>query len=388
MVFSVPFNGDLRLLEALGPVEVVDENTVTNVYGCATTRRFGSGRSKLAMEVDEDALKEAIAICHRDGREFDYTLNAPFLGGREDTDEGVRQLRSELEWIMGTGANRVIVASTFLLKLSKQMDPSYPVSVSRVLATNDPEQLRQAMDVGADRVCLGLSVIRQLNALEHMAQMYGDKVQILANDACAYGCMRQIEHSHRSGVASGEEGSGYYMPDCTMWCALEALKDPVRFIKSNFIRPEDLGAYRDIGIEHFKLTDRNKPTEWILNVLGAYQQGAYRGNLSDLLGLLSTFGRDIVPTEEVRAEAEEREVSSVEDVGRISALVPGMVNLYIDNAALGGYLDRVRDCNHFCRPSCDVCYELTEDVVRIDKERRELVTRILEKVDKFVYSRG
>lgn len=50
-----------------------------------------------------------------------------------------------------------------------------------------------------------------------------------------------------------------------------------------WIRPEDLHYYEEIGINRFKIAGRNKKTEWLVNVVKAYSERKYEGNLLDIL---------------------------------------------------------------------------------------------------------
>jgi len=58
---------------------------------------------------------------------------------------------------------------------------------------------------------------------------------------------------------------------------------PEEIIKSPWIRLEDCSAYENIGISHFKIFGRTKPTEWIFRCAEAYSNREYKGNLLDLL---------------------------------------------------------------------------------------------------------
>jgi hypothetical protein len=68
-----------------------------------------------------------------------------------------------------------------------------------------------------------------------------------------------------------------------MRCSYTFLSEPVEFLRSPFIRPEDVSAYREVGIDIIKLSDRTESTEFLLNTARAYAEGRYDGNLFDLI---------------------------------------------------------------------------------------------------------
>lgn len=53
---------------------------------------------------------------------------------------------------------------------------------------------------------------------------------------------------------------------------------------ANFVRPEDLVMYENIGVKLFKITGRSKPIGWLEEVVFAYLNRQYNGNLFRLLG--------------------------------------------------------------------------------------------------------
>jgi hypothetical protein len=61
------------------------------------------------------------------------------------------------------------------------------------------------------------------------------------------------------------------------------LEDPSLFIRSGWIRPDDIPVYEDIGFTRFKLTERGIPSSELLKRVKAYSARSFDGNLADLL---------------------------------------------------------------------------------------------------------
>ena len=72
----------------------------------------------------------------------------------------------------------------------------------------------------------------------------------------------------------------------------DSRKTAVAWLKANFIRPEDMSLYNQIGINHFKLTGRTGTTEYIKNIVSAYLNQHYTGNLLALWKHLETIGNE------------------------------------------------------------------------------------------------
>jgi hypothetical protein len=61
------------------------------------------------------------------------------------------------------------------------------------------------------------------------------------------------------------------------------MEDPSLFIKSAWIRPEDLSRYETLGYTTFKLVERGLPSEELLKRVAAYAARRFEGNLAELL---------------------------------------------------------------------------------------------------------
>jgi collagenase-like PrtC family protease len=65
------------------------------------------------------------------------------------------------------------------------------------------------------------------------------------------------------------------------------MKDPVEFVKSRWIRPEDVKVYEDVGIDMLKILERNNTSDTLGERVKAYSMRSYEGNLIDMLGQMS-----------------------------------------------------------------------------------------------------
>ena len=105
-------------------------------------------------------------------------------------------------------------------------------------------------------------------------------------------------------------------------CSLIDKMDPSQVFKSNWIRPEDTGKYKEITAL-FKISGRTRDEDWINNTTKAYLNGTYEGNILDLMDSnLHIFQKRF--------------------------------NAYIDNARLVDFHTKVTQCDKNCN-RCNYC---------------------------------
>ena len=69
----------------------------------------------------------------------------------------------------------------------------------------------------------------------------------------------------------------YPMSEC-----MASRNNAKQWMKMNYIRPEDVQKYEDIGISNFKITGRTGTLEYLKKVIAAYIGQTYNGNLLQL----------------------------------------------------------------------------------------------------------
>jgi collagenase-like PrtC family protease len=114
-------------------------------------------------------------------------------------------------------------------------------------------------------------------------------------------------------------------------CSLTVLNDLAEYIRSPWIRPEDIGHYH--FIDRFKIVGREKSVDFIFRCLDAYVDGVWNGNLLDIIPLM------------VKAP------------------------IYVENRKLDGFIDWFLKgrCDMNC-PSCGYCDRVARDVIKIDED--------------------
>ncbi len=159
------------------------------------------------------------------------------------------------------------------------------------------------------------------------------------------------------------------MDYCAIYCKYSRLLDPVNFIYSQWIRPEDLGFYEEAGIDAVKLIDRRSPTETIIKVTRSYRQGRYDGNLLDLLPAFHgkssrSFGNFLLKLRYYFHPLE----SDIFKIMELDSQLAGL-DIYIDNRRLDGFISGLRDkdCSYSRCRQCGYCGKIAGEAIRYDK---------------------
>jgi len=281
MRLSVATNFDPRLLEALEGYPVYE------VFGKLPRDFVGGGRASYMLSpVSRRSLAEHVAQAHRRGIQFNYLLNAACLNNLEWTGRGQREIERLLAWLARIGVDSITVSLPHLLELIKRRYPQFRVKVGVFAGVDGVQKAKWWEDLGADGITLAsLAVNRNFSLLAAIRRSVACELQLLVNTNCLQACplasahMVALSHASQAGHAAG----GFLIDYCFLKCTQMKLREPVNYIRSDWIRPEDLHHYQALGYDRFKIAERNAPTEVMVRRVKAYTEGRYDGNLLDLV---------------------------------------------------------------------------------------------------------
>jgi collagenase-like PrtC family protease len=371
MKLLVPTNWDPDLILPLSRLEAE-----VQIYGVLPTSMVGSGgRGADNIHMLENQAEEYIEQAHSAGLKFDYILNAPSMGNMEWDENTHRELLEQIKWIASIGVDSVTVSIPYLIELIKRQFPQLDVRVSTIAHVNSVARAKLFESLGADSITLDINVNRDFNLLKALRSAVNCELTVLLNNLCLYQCPYEYYHHDTLGHASQSNNPlhGYYEDYCVLHCTLDRLRDISQNIKCRWVRPEDIHAYEEIGIDMFKTSGRSMPTERILSAAIAYSSRHYQGNLYDIMNVITPkieFSNSTLP-------------------GVQNNLIEPPPGLYIDNQALEGFIDffRKQNCLSGCS-HCDYCQRIANKVIQVDREAvDEYVAMLNEYLDKLASSR-
>lgn len=149
-------------------------------------------------------------------------------------------------------------------------------------------------------------------------------IELMANEGCLFHCPFKLTHDAQISLSNtGLVKEQTHRISRTLGCHHTFFHHPHLFLRSPFIRPEDMPAYAGLA-DTIKISGRTLGPKFLDKVLSAYTQGSFDGNLLELMDATG-FLAD---------------------------------TYYIDNKKLGvDFLDTLANCDKFCK-KCGICREL------------------------------
>ncbi|MFA6357362.1 MAG: U32 family peptidase [Candidatus Omnitrophota bacterium] len=368
----------------------VNKSPVDELYGKLTKDFIGGGRpSSNIPQVDQKKAASHISRIHKSGLKFNYLLNATCLNNVELTTRGQKEIRYLLDWLNELGVQRCTVAIPYLLELIKKQYPKFKVYVSTSARVDSLERAKHWEDLGADGIIFdSVSVNRNFRLIRQLRDGLKCELTLIANVNCLYECPFKNYHclaiSHASQSISC--GKGFFLDYSSLMCGYFRVKNPVNFIRADWIRPEDISLYENVGIDRIKLVDRSMPTEFITAITTAYVNRRYEGNLLDLFAncrkkimynKFTLFRKLKYFFHPLRINL--YQVSKIRDLT--------FDFFYIDNRSLDGFLDYFvkNDCTLKSCQDCKHCQALADKVIQFDHDlQQKLIDKYEQYLDKVV----
>ena len=386
MRLSVATNFDPEL------VEQCRDYPVTELFGKLRSDAIGGGRAPYQLaRVSRRRLEQHVRHCNDAGIAFNYLMNAACLGNREITRKGQREINALLDWVSDAGVSAVTVATPFMLQLVKARKPHLKVRVSVFGGIDRVRKAQMWEELGADILVLdSILVNRELETLKQIRSTLTCDLELMANNNCLTGCAMSPMHMNALAHAgqAWHANKGFFIDWCFLKCTEMKLRDPVNYIRSEWIRPEDLPLYEELGYDLFKLAERDIPTEMMMVRVKAYSERRYDGNLLDLiqpyafkgvredhgyyrhgLGWLLRFILRPALANPLRMLPLKR----LAELRGMTKPLAGEAPVYIDNRALNGFMERFKteSCIDTDCEACRWCHEFAEKAVKIDAANRE-----------------
>jgi collagenase-like PrtC family protease len=308
---------------------------VHELYGSLASSIIGSGRASFVLPaVSMEQAKRHIEKAHRLGMKFDYLLNAACLGNREFDNEGQKRILSLLEWLSECEVDTVTVSTPYLVDVIRRYFPGLAINVSTIAHVDSVPKARFWEGMGVERITLDFMMNRDFEFLKAVGSAVQCGLEVIVHDLCLYGCPFRYYHYNTMAHASqeGDDASAVKHQLAASYpllrCNLIRLTDSSEILKIRWIRPEDVGCYRDLGVSFFKLVERARPMSELLLYAQAYADESYSGNLLDIMPILP---------------------AGMTEAGSSNRDMP----IYVDNSKLDGFLDYFK--THNCRTQCHEC---------------------------------
>jgi len=359
---------------------------VTELFGKLPSDSIGGGRASFMLpSLTARQLRDHVRSAAERGIGFNYLINPACMDNREYTRQGQADLERLLAMVEECGATAVTVSLPFLISIIKKRHPGLKVRVGVYARVDSVAKAKFWEESGADCITLeSISVNRDFAMLKAIRNAVKLELQLIANSNCQIFCPLSGQHMVNLSHASqkGHASRGFMIDYCALRCSAEKLIDPSNYLRSEFIRPEDVGTYMEMGFTSFKILERGAPTAVMAKRVRAYSEGRFEGNLLELIqpygyrdnsgggvggpGNLWTFLKYFFRPGSVKTSELLKLKKLAEKRGLLSAMEWDPV--YIDNKELCGFLDGMKeiDCRTSDCSACGYCAAWTEKAVKMD----------------------
>lgn len=320
---------------------------IDEVYGSIKEHSWLTARPSFRLpDISENELREYIKRLKEIDIRFNYTLNTSTIGSKSEIYEKQDYITEQIKMLIDIGVDTFTVTLPYVAGMIRKINNNVGICVSTIANLESITQINVWFErYGINKVCSNLSKNRDIRYLENAANFCNRNnidLELMVNEFCGCGTANSgvahcIYRNHCYYLHSTDYtiGDSKKLDDYPMSCCISSRDKGEVWLKLNYIRPEDIKLYNDIGINHFKITGRTANYDYLKRVITAYKYKLYNGNLLDLWKHLQTI-----------TDVKEEEYKS---------------DIYIDNRKLDGFLDFwFKNKGHLCYrevcgESCSYC---------------------------------
>lgn len=269
---SVGFNGDIELLKRMMSVE----NKIKTLYTGGFLKQVSSGRYQ--HQEDSKSLAKVVKQVHSYDVRLAVTLNAPCNVPPLSDKMWWSNIEEYLKELEAIGVDTVIIAHPLIMNLAKEKT-NMCIAASIVCDIDTPRGAMYYEDMGADIIVPSASINYEIEMLREIKKnLKHSKLAIIVNEACLGNC--PWRRFHQNALAHADRVG--YDSDYAKNCSELYIEKKYMTLTNNVIRPEDLVRYEGIT-DMFKLVGRTTDDDTLCDMVNAYSQGKYEGNLLEIV---------------------------------------------------------------------------------------------------------
>lgn len=354
--FKVGCNFDPKLIDA-----AIDLNE--KYKGKAVIKEwFGSDalHSELAarptwrlQDISIDDFSKFVKKSKENGIVFNYTMNSinPY-GSKQNLVANKKSIQDFVKQLEDIGIYRITFANPLIAMIIREVS-NIELEASCVLHIDAVTQMKYLHEtLNVNKFCNSILKNRSKAFLKNAAS-YCNKngliLELLANEFCynngkdsnginyAAPCIYRDSCYVCHASCKSKEDSMCYNNYPMQFCMGSRNGNGEGWLRSRWIRPEDLHYYNDIGINYFKISGRTGTTNYLVSMIEAYMKQSFEGNVLGLWKPLETIYNG---KSETSHEFQD----------------------FIDNKKLDGFLDHwfngdgFECCDQICGETCDYCH--------------------------------
>ena len=237
-----------------------------------------------AFTFSRDEMQKIVSRIHRNHKKAVYSMNAVCLGNLEYVRKNYQELVALLDVLHEVKVDGIRVASPFLVDLIKKRSYSFNIICENIENFTNAKFYN---DLGIRKIGLSANANRNFRLLNEIKAKLDVEVELVANDMGLLNSDLQnnILMSYGHGSQSCHQNEGFMLEYYYVRSLQHKLNNISEFVKSPWIRPEDLDIYERSGVSSVKILGQNSRNGWLPEVVNAYDNKMFEGNLLDLLNV-------------------------------------------------------------------------------------------------------
>ncbi len=277
---TIPCHWDLKILKEILEQNVHEGIVLKEMYGTIPRAPVGHGRTPLRLKsIRKEEIYSFRNILKKNKINFAYILNSPF--SKEELQQNNQKVKKYIKWILEKiKPDSIIISSIELMKMVRKMS-KIPITISTISRVKDVKDLKRYLEIKPSKVVVQYDINRNFKELQKLVKFtkkHKILLEVMLTESCIQRCPFMIEHYKT--VGKGKSDALFHKQ-----CNIKKITSPEELLLGNFIRPEDMKIYEEMGIHHFKITGRSKKSIWLPVVINAYRKRKFDGNLIRLLGI-------------------------------------------------------------------------------------------------------
>ncbi len=368
-------------------IDEIKDYPVYEVYGKLKADYIGGGRPDNTLkDVDREIFERHVKKVRDAGIRFNYLLNGSCLANNEQDDKWQKEFKEFLSYLKSVGVNALTITNPYILMfVKKHFKNDFYTRISTFACIDSYTKAKYWEDLGADYLCVDfVKINRDFKTLKYMVDnLKKSKIEILVTNSCLKNCPMIYTHTNSLSHASNKDEKRNLYEDWSLFfCQEQELKNLEEYIKSPWVRPEDIKYYEDIGVEHFKITERGFPTEELVKRVKAYTTRHYDGNLLDLIQGHGVVVTDDLTLKKKKCETREELYQEIKRVRGLGTKRECERHVYIDNKKLDNFINFFvnNKCTGNCN-SCGYCKRIADQVITRNDEVCDYLEELYDKYD-------
>lgn len=258
------------------------------------------------QDIDEQHLKDFVKRSSDAGIVFNWTMNSinPY-GTKIELVNHKKEIQDFVKRLEDIGVYRITFANPMLAMFIREVS-NIELEASCILHIDAVTQMKYLHEtLGVNKFCNNLMKNRDKNFLINAAKYCNENdciVEILANEFCynngvdhngmnyAAPCIyRDSCYICHGSCKTKEETMSYNNYPMQFCMGARESGEHEGWLRSRWVRPEDIEKYNKLGIYYWKVSGRTGTTEYISKVTEDYMRGSHEGNLLSLWKPLETI---------------------------------------------------------------------------------------------------